>query len=183
VKRALILVSVFVLAATAQAIEPTAPRVTRASLADLERASDRKFRATMDDDPFALLGYTRGVYLEGVGVVFSTEVELAPSAAPNPFRGTQYTAKDIQSLREKKKFRVTQLKESMLDLLYTFATKLTSLPGGEVVAIAVTIPYFKWENAEGMPRQIIMAAPRKIALDAKAGDRAAAAAVKVQELL
>jgi hypothetical protein len=183
VKRALVLVAAFVLTATAQAIEPSAPRISRANLADLERASDRKFRATMDDDPFALLGYTRGVYVQGVGVVFSTEVELAPSAAPNPFRGTQYTAKDIQTLREKKKYRVAQLKESMLDLLYTIASSLNVLPGGEVVAVAVTIPYFKWENSEGMPRQIIMAAPRKVVLDAKAGDRIAAAAVKVQELL
>jgi hypothetical protein len=55
------------------------------------------------------------------------------------------------------------------------------MPAKENLAIAVTIPYFRWEDTAGMPRQILVSAPRQALLDAKAGKDQALAAVKVQE--
>lgn len=166
--------------AAAQAAAP--PRVSRGALEAMERAMDRKFETTMDEDPFSLLGATRGVYLDGYGVVFTTEVDLAPSAAPNPFRPA-YGRGELMLLKEKKKYRIQQLKESMRAMLYECASTLDTLRTDENITIAVTVPYFRWENSEGMPRQIVLTATRKTALDAKAGSPAAIAAVKVQELL
>ena len=157
------------------------PRITYSALRALERSTDSTFETLVKDDPLNILGATRGVYLDGYGVVFSAEVELAASAAPNPFRPA-FTKDDIQRLRERKMVRISHLKESMRNQLVTFATSLDTVPLTENVALAVTIPYYRWENAEGMPRQIVMVAPRKTLLEARAGNsKPLAVALKVQE--
>jgi hypothetical protein len=161
---------------------PAAPRLSRAALQVVERAVDRRLETTMDEDPFAILGATRGVYLDGYGVVFSTEIELSPAATPNPF-SRPYGKGEIQLLREKKKYRIDQVKASMKALLVSAATTLDGVRTDERLAIAVTIPYFSWERSEGLPRQIIMAAPRKALLDAKAGSNAVLeGSLKTEEL-
>jgi hypothetical protein len=154
--------------------------VTRAALETLERAVDEKYEKTMPEDQFFMLGATRGVYLDGYGVVFTTEVELSPSAAPNPFRPA-YGRGEKMLLREKKLHRITELKKSMREMLYRIAASLEIAPP-EMIAVAVTLPYFHWENSEGMARRLIMTADRKTALEAKAGSPVAAAAIKIQEL-
>jgi hypothetical protein len=85
-------------------------------------------------------------------------------------------------LREKKQHRLTELKKSMREMLYAFASSL-SIGAAETVALAVTVPYFSFENSQGMARQIIMTTTRQTALDAKGGSLTAVAAIKVQELL
>ena len=64
------------------------PRVSRASLAHMERTVDAKVVAIDSKEQGFLLGPTRGVYLEGYGVVFTAEVDLLPAAAPDPFGHT-----------------------------------------------------------------------------------------------
>jgi hypothetical protein len=157
------------------------PRITYAALRALERSTDTDFETLIKDDPLSMLGGTRGVYLDGYGVVFSAEVELAPSAAPNPFRPA-FTKEDVQRQREKKTVRIAYLKESMRNMLVNLGTSLDTVPLNQNVALAVTIPYYRWEDASGMPRQIVMVAPRKALLDARAGNpNALASALKLQE--
>ena len=161
----------------AAVVAATVPsRITRASLRTFERSADGGFENLVKDDPLYILGATRAVYLEGYGVVFTTEVELAPSAAPNPFRPA-FTKEDVARLKEKKRVRIAFVKESMRNMLIQFATGLETVPANENVALAVTIPYFRGEDTDKMPRQIVMVAPRK-ALTAK---QIAPGAVKVQE--
>lgn len=156
-------------------------RITRASLKSLEQSADTSFEALVKEDPLSILGSTRGVYLQGYGVVFTTEVELAASAAPNPFRPA-LNKEGIARLREKKRVRIAFLKENMRNMLVSFASSLDTVPLNENVALAVTVPYFSWEDKDGMPQQILAVAPRKALLDAKAGNAAPLAAVmKVQE--
>jgi hypothetical protein len=157
-----------------------ATALNRSSLRDLERAADSSFENLLKEDPLSILGATRAVYLDGYGVVFTTEVELAPSAAPNPFRPA-FGKQDIARLKEKKRLRINFLKASMQGILINFASSLTSVPLKENVALAVTIPYFRWEDSAGLPRQILMVAPRQLLLDAKAGNEKALATLKVQE--
>lgn len=138
----------------------TSSRISWASLHSLEKSADSSFEALVKDDPLSILGNTRGVYLQGYGIVFTTEVELSPSAAPNPFRPA-FSKEDIARLKEKKKVRISFLKESMRNTMVQFARNLNTVPPDENVALAVTIPYFRWEDTEGMPKQILMVAPRK----------------------
>lgn len=157
-----------------------ASAVNRASLRDLERAADSSFENLIKDDPLSILGMTRAVYLDGYGVVFSTEVELAASAAPNPFRPA-FSKEDVARLKEKKKLRISFLKANMRGILMNFAAALQTVPASQNLAFAVTIPYFRWEDTAGMPKQILVTAPRQALLDAKAGNEQALATVKVQE--
>jgi hypothetical protein len=156
-------------------------RVTRSVLRSVELSADNTFSRLVLEDPLSILGATRAVYLDGYGTVLSTEVELAPSAAENPFRPA-FTKEDVQRVKEKKKLRIAYLKENMRSMLIDFAITLAQQPVNESVALAVTIPYFRWEDASGMPRQILMVAPRKALLDAKAGNaKALAVALKLEE--
>jgi hypothetical protein len=156
-------------------------RMTRAALRSVEASADNTFVRLVRQDPLSILGATRAVYLDGYGTVLSTEVELAASAAENPFRPA-FTKEDIQRVKEKKKLRIAYLKENMRGMLIDFASALSEQPLNENVALAVTIPYFRWEDAAGMPKQILIVAPRKALLDAKAGDpKALSASLKLQE--
>jgi hypothetical protein len=154
--------------------------IHRASLRALERSTDSTFEKVLREDPLSILGATRAVYLDGYGAVFTTEVELAASAAPNPFRPA-FTKEEVAQLREKKKLRIAYLKETMRGILMQLAASLESVPLKENIALAVTIPYFRWEDGAGMPRQILLVAPRAALLDAKAGKGEALAAMKSQE--
>src|SRR5260370_456257 len=62
----------FAVAATVWA----APYVKRAALIAMEKSFDQRI-VRLADDPYLLVGDTRGVYLEGYGAVFTAEVNLA----------------------------------------------------------------------------------------------------------
>src|SRR5437764_13246447 len=53
------------------------PRVGRTVLASMEKNLDDRVSRLWDDNPFVLLGPTRGIYLEGYHVVFTVEINLA----------------------------------------------------------------------------------------------------------
>ena len=50
--------------------------VTRQELASVEKSLDVGVRRLDPNDPYDLLGFTRGVYVPGYGVVLSAEVNL-----------------------------------------------------------------------------------------------------------
>ena len=157
------------------------PRVTRSILLATEGNIDGRLPALVATEPGYLLGPTRGVYLEGYGAVFTSEVDLLPSAAPNPFR-PQYSKQDIQALKAKKSMRLNLLKLRMREALIASALPLDSVPLDERIAIAVTVPYFGWEDSTNMPRQILMSAPRRVLLQgAKGNTLSVEDAVQVQE--
>ena len=146
------------------------PRVSRASLVHLEKTIDGKVAAIDRDERSLVLGLTRGVYLEGYGAVFTAEVELVPSATPNPFSGQTITKELITRLKAKKRLRIDMLKQTMRDTLISAAVPLDNVPVEEQVALAVTIAYFSWEDSAGLPRQILMHAPRSVLLKGAKGD-------------
>ena len=79
-KRWTLLLALFALTA------PAASKLTRVSIAAMEKDFDNRLtREVLDDDPFALLGMTRGVHVEGVGIVYSAEVNLAQLPGIWPF--------------------------------------------------------------------------------------------------
>jgi hypothetical protein len=157
------------------------PRVSRASLRHMEQSVDAKVAAIDQVEPGFLLGPTRGVYLEGYGLVFTAEVDLLPAAAPNPFR-PQYSKEDILRLKAKKQTRISLLKQKMRDTLVATAVPLDNVPPEERIALAVTIPYYPWEDGAGLPRQIVMHAPRSVLLRGAKGDSLAVdSGLKVQE--
>src|SRR5688572_14918054 len=117
------------------------PRVTRNSMIPLEKLTDTKVIQLDSNTPAEALGFTRGVYLEGYGAVFTTEVDVNPYAAPNPFRPS-YSEADINKLRSQKLTRIETLKKRMVESMVVMAQSLEAVPATEQVALAVTIPYY-----------------------------------------
>jgi hypothetical protein len=135
------------------------PRVTRNNLVTLEKMTDTKVVQLDANTPADVIGLTRGVYLDGYGAVFTAEVDLNPYAAPNPFRPS-YKEADIEKLRLQKEKRIEVLKKKMVESLVIMAKGLEGVPATEQVVLAVTIPYWVWEKSAGMPRQIMVQAPK-----------------------
>jgi hypothetical protein len=160
------------------------PRVSRAALAGMELSFDKRIRTLSADIPFELLGNTRGVYLEGYGAVFTSEVNLAQSMTVTPFSLTipkEYAAK----LRQRKLARLPVLTKNMQEQLLAMASSLDAVPPNEHVVLGVTLFYHTWEDRSGLPSQIVMQAERQKLLDVQLGRASRSSLdsiVKVQEL-
>lgn len=136
-----------------------APKVTRAMIKSAEAAIDRRFEKLYPDNPYALLGNARGVYLEGYGVVFSAEMNLI-QAAGGPFH-QRTTKEEAAQHRLEKLSRLPALRGSMRQALVGAATSLDTVPAEERVVLAVSVFRHSWEDMTGVPEQIIISAPRK----------------------
>ena len=148
------------------------PRVTRVSLAAMEKSMDKRVGRLIPEDPYLLIGYTRGIYVQEYGAVFTFEVNLVASAALSPFGRTSFTKEEIAKLREKKQQRVFQLKQSMREMMMASAASLDAVPAEERIVVGASILYYNWEDTTGLPRQIVMQAQRKHLIAAIKGDRA-----------
>jgi hypothetical protein len=140
------------------------PRVTRNTLVTMEKLADSKVGQLDPNSPAEVLGLTRGVYLDGYGAVFTAEVDPNPYAAPNPFRPS-YKEPELDKIRLQKLARIEVLKKKMVESLVVIAKGLEGVQSGEQVVLAVTIPYYPWEKSAGMPRQIMIQAPKSALLN------------------
>lgn len=169
-----------------RAAQPAAaekPRVTRAALASLEREFDQKIQRRDISDPFDMLGSTRGLYLPGYGVVFTSEVNLVLSPF-TPFHPAP-TAASLEQLHQKKILRLAALKSIMREMLVASAGALESVPPDEQIVLGITLFYRSFENRDGLPSQVAIEASRQALLDFKAGRISSAqldAAIRTQEL-
>ena len=144
------------------------PRFKRAALTAMEVSFDQRLK-TLSDDPYLLVGPTRGVYLEGYGAVFTSEVSLSNALSPNPFRPA-ITKDDIARIRAKKLERLPALRQCMRDmLLAASAASLDEVPAGEQIVVGVSLIHRPEEDRSGMPGQILMQGMKSQLLDAKLG--------------
>jgi len=134
------------------------PRITRAALVGVEKSCDGRLAYTADG--FDLLGPTRGVYLEGYGAVFSTELNLVVSPNLSPFRPA-FSKLEIARMHERKIQRLPLLKQKMREVLVASAASLENLPPSEQVVLAVSLFHYSWEDYSGLPSQIVMQAERQ----------------------
>lgn len=166
------------IAVTAAAAPPAAPppvaalRIPRTALAIIEKNIDTRIERAIPTDQFLVLGATRGLYLEGYGIVFSTEMNLMASAAANPFRPA-FTKDDIEQIRRKKIDRMTVLREQVRAALIGAAASLDQVPENEQVVLGIVLFYFRWEDTSGLPSQLVMQAPRKVLVAASKGQTSA----------
>lgn len=155
------------------------PIITRNMLIPVEKKIDQRFE-TLYDEPFLLLGMTRGLYLDKYGAVFSAELQLVSTPGVGTFGFTAPTREMLVSTRAKKLQRLPVLKEAMKSQMVSAALALEKLPMDERVIFGVSIFRRSWEDSTGLPAQIVMQAVRKDLV----GARTAAsidAAIRVQE--
>jgi hypothetical protein len=180
-KATAVLAALLVAALPAMPAEKPAP--TRAALAALETSFDGRVARLGQEEPFDLLGNTRGIYLEGFGVVFTTELSPIVTPGVSPFRPS-IPKEMVEKIHQKKLERIPLLKQAMREMLVSAAAALEALPAGEQVAVGVTLFYYSWEDRSGLPSQILMQAPKSRLLDLHPGQSAEAplpAAIRLRE--
>jgi hypothetical protein len=172
------------LAAASTALPQQKQAVTREALAAVEKSFDGRLAQLGQAEPFDLLGNTRGIYLEGFGVVFTTELSPIVTPTISPFRPS-IPKEVVEKIHQKKLERIPLLKQAMREMLVSAAAALGTLPANEQVAVGVTLLYYSWEDRSGLPSQIVMQAPKSRLSDLRPGQSAEAplaAAIRLLEL-
>jgi hypothetical protein len=151
------------------------PKVNRGMIEGMEHSLDHKLSALWPQDPLEVVGLSLGTYIQGYGAVFLSEVNVAPtSAGASPFNPT-VTADQVRRTHEKKLQRMAALRTAMRAMLLDSARSLDSVPSDEQVAVGLSLFYWKWENRDGLPAQIVMHAPRKTLLQSASAEQASIA--------
>jgi hypothetical protein len=144
------------------------PKVTRTTLDAMEKSIDAKLQSLFTPEPAEIVGVTQGAYINGYGAVFMSEVNLAPAPGISPFHPT-LKPEEIKRTYDRKTQRIAALRNAMRQMLVDTAASLDTVPADEQVALSVSLFYWTWENREALPAQIVMHAPKKLLLQAKAG--------------
>jgi hypothetical protein len=150
-------------AATLPTVAPAPkPAIPRSVLRDLESRFDNSI-VTAAADPIDLRGFTRGLYLEGYGVVFTAEIDLIRSPTPNPFRLVIPPAEVVRT-HQRKVEHIPVLVQTMKEMMALSANTLTALRPTDQIVLQVRILYQAWEDTKGLPPEIRMKADRKSAV-------------------
>jgi len=150
------------------------PKVNRGMIEAMQHSLDNKLSGLWPQDPAEVLGLSQGTYIQGYGAILLGEVNLAPAAGISPFHPT-VSADEVRRTREKKVQRMAALRNAMRAMLVDSARSLDSVPPDEQVAVGLSLFYWKWENREGLPAQIVMHAPRKLPLQSASAEQASIA--------
>ncbi len=150
------------------------PKVNRGMIEAMEHSLDKKLSGLWPQDPAEVLGLSHGAYIQGYGAIFLGEVNLAPAAGITPFHPS-VTADEIRRTHEKKMQRMAAIRTAMRGMLVDSARSLDSVPADEQVALGLSLFYWKWENRDGLPAQIVMHAPRKVLLQSSGAEAASIA--------
>ncbi len=173
-------IALFLLLAAATFAQQTAPRVSRGVLAGVERAMNTRWERLIPDNPYGLLGMTRGVYLDGYGAVFSAEVNLVIAPGPSPFR-SRITEQELADIRKRKLERLPTLRANMKQALLGAAMSVDTVPGDEQVVLAISLFHHSWEDSSGLPQQIVMQGQRKRLIEAAASQNPGDGVIQVKE--
>lgn len=154
-----------ILMAVAATAAITAPRVSRSVLRSMEMSLDDRIGKLWPDNPLAVVGKTRAVYLEGYGAVFTTELNLASEGIS--LMHTSLTPQDKALVIKKKNERVADLRQTLSDALVDTAASLDPLPANEQVVIEVILDRYVWEENVTYPAEMIFQGSRQALLNVK----------------
>jgi hypothetical protein len=145
-----------------------APRVSRSTVAAVEKNLDDKISRLWDDNVLILMGPTRGVYLDNYGAVFSTEINLVlgpPFTLVRPVPPKE----EIVKHRLKKLERLPDLKKAMRQALMDVAATMDTVPADEQIVIVAFLSRYPWEDTNGLPVQVMWRAQKKKLLELMRG--------------
>jgi hypothetical protein len=163
------LVLSFMAAALASAVEvDAAAGKLRDQIAAAEQVIDQRYQGVGSDTVMTVIGNSRGAYVEGYGVVFNVQVNIAPVGNINPFRRS-YSDEEIRQINIRKRQRVETLEQRTRELLVELSDSIPGLPANERIAIAVSLFHFAWEDLTQLPKQMVMAAAKSVLAQAKSG--------------
>jgi hypothetical protein len=164
-KKIYLAVPVFLLLVAAGWAAADSPRVGRPMIRSLEKSLDERLGRLWPDNPVAVVGATRGVYLDGIGAVFTAELNTASEGIS--LMHTSLTPKEKETIHRQKIDRVPQLKKVLEQALVETAGSLDPVPLDEQVVIQVILDRFTWEEAGGYPAELIVQSSKRKLLDLK----------------
>jgi hypothetical protein len=136
-------------------------KIAPQSFRELEKRFDARLESLSPDpnEPSDLLGETRGIYVEGCGVIFTAAVSLVKAPELNPFlrEVPKERADHVHKLRVD---RLPLLKKAMDEMLHNMAMTYMTVPPDQQMVVAVRLYYASWEKTDGMPAQIMMRGTR-----------------------
>jgi hypothetical protein len=165
------------LVSAAYAAAGETPRVNRVQMEIAEKSLDATLQRFTPDNTSTLIGLSRGVYLEGVGVVLTAEMILVN--APVQIMKPLPTKEEIVQMHKTKIARVPELKKVLKDALVSAAGSLATVQPDEQILIAVIIQRFSFEDATGVPVQVTLQASKRKLLESKGA--ALDAVIKITE--
>ncbi len=169
--------AIAVFAITGLAATAGQPRAVTLSVIGIQKKLDDRFAHISPDEPFFLLGTTRGVYLDGYGAVFTAELNLVQGPNHTPFGSAPITKEIIARHRQKKLERIPKLRAEMRIMLAQTAAALDGVPDNEQVVLVVDLTKYPWEDTSGIPCQIIVQGQKSALAAAAAGGGAQLATV------
>lgn len=137
--------------------------VNRGLIAAVEVSMNKRVEALFPGEQYLLLGHTHGVYLDGVGCVFTTRINLAEGPGLSPFR-QQLPESERAALRKKKLERLPVLKTAMRDMLVSAAIVMDPVAPSERMVLSISLLNYPHEDVSGLPTQIVMQAERRTLL-------------------
>ena len=174
-----LLTSLVLLGSAAGAVAD-APGVPRPVIRSAEQALDSRFSRMWADTPGALVGHTRGVYIDDYGAIFTAEISPVV-LVDNPMTAIILPEQKAQ-VKQKKAARIPELKKALKEALVETAASLDPVPLDQQVAVEVVLLRYDWEDGTGYPAELIVQSTRRKLLEVKRANGAGIdAAIKVTE--
>jgi hypothetical protein len=149
------------------AVNPTVPNPAKAvkiapqNFKELENRFDTQLASIGGpNDPIDILGTTRGLYLDGYGAVFTSEMSLIITPRVSPFH-LEITKEEVATVHRRKSARLPLLKQAMADMMKNSAMAMIQIPDSQQIVVAVRLLYLPYEDTTGLPAQVLMSASRR----------------------
>jgi hypothetical protein len=144
-------------------VRPTL-KIAPSTFSTLEKSFDTRLEKS-SADPMVILGSTRGLYIEGYGAVFTTEIDLIQTPNMMLFRSTPMSPEEVARVHDRKSKNIAALKAAMTEMMKAAGRTLLQIPPDQKVIVAVRFLYLPWENTAGLPAQLVMSATRTGAVE------------------
>src|SRR5882724_7247486 len=133
---------------------------SRNELGEAERAIDMAIQRKWSEDPLVLIGGTRAFYIDGFGVVMTSELNLVTGPSVNPFNPVLLPeTKDMY--RKKKLQRLPQMRDLMATTLGQAKAWFPTLRDEEQIVLGVQLYRYSWEDPAGIPSQVVWQTAKK----------------------
>jgi hypothetical protein len=127
----------------------------------LEKEMDGRIASTGGADPCQIWGASRGVYVSGIGAIFTAEVELA--ATPGAAAMFQAISPEMKAkILKNKQAHLPLLQQTVREIALSLAASSTlKLADSDQVVVSVRLWYRPWEDKTGLPGQIVARIDRR----------------------
>ena len=163
--------------ATAVAAQPNAQPVSSlgpppaAEIEAMQKACDGAIRGYSIDAPIDHLLPTHGVYAEGFGAVFITDVNLI-FLSPLWGFGGHIAPGEMKRIHDSKLKRLPAVRELMIQILLEASKSMPHLTSEESILLRFNFYYMNMEDRTGLPKSMTVQGKKKVLLDIAAAKAA-----------